>query len=161
MALFICGRFSGESKPCRQKPCWQIYAHRLRGYVAARARVAPLRKCHQENSCTFLVVQPVHFYPHSRAARARQSANMVFANMVSVPPIVFKQARIGQGANAHLENSICKRHQSTFNSDFSILSHPTAETCCFWMDKRTQTKRQGGTLLKAAFLGVLVLCFVF
>ena len=35
-------------------------------------------------SCTFLVVQPVHLHQHTRAARARKSANMVSANMVSV-----------------------------------------------------------------------------
>ena len=33
-----------EWKPCWQKPCCQIHAHGLHGYVSASARVAPLRK---------------------------------------------------------------------------------------------------------------------
>ena len=36
----------------------------------------------------FLVVQPVHLRQHTRAARARKSANMVSANIVSVLPKV-------------------------------------------------------------------------
>ena len=52
----------------------------------ASARFAPLRKCHEQNSCMFLAVQPLHLHQHTRAARARKSANMVSANMVSILP---------------------------------------------------------------------------
>ena len=58
---------------------WQISAHGLHGYVGASARVAPLRRCHKENSCIPPpVVQPVHLHRHTRAARARKSANHGF-----------------------------------------------------------------------------------
>ena len=40
--------YSGEGKPGWQKPCWQIYAHGLHGYVGAGARVAPLGTHHEE-----------------------------------------------------------------------------------------------------------------
>ena len=41
----------------------------------------------KEHDSIFLVVQPMHLHQHTRAARARKSANMVSANMVSVLPI--------------------------------------------------------------------------
>ena len=44
---------SGEQKPCRQKPCGQIYAHGLHGYVGASARVALLRSYNHTLSGTF------------------------------------------------------------------------------------------------------------
>ena len=52
-----CGQWlAGPRKQCWQKPCWQIYAHWLRGYVGASARVTA------------------------------HHANMVSANMVSILP---------------------------------------------------------------------------
>ena len=44
------------------------------------------RKNRRRDRGTFLVVQPVHLHQHTRAARARKSANMVSANMVSILP---------------------------------------------------------------------------
>ena len=39
-----------------------------------------------DNYSIFLVVQTVHLHQHTRAARARQSANMVSADKVSILP---------------------------------------------------------------------------
>ena len=71
-----------NGNPCWQKPCWQIYAHGLHGYVGASTLVAPLRKrCDDLSWWHFLVVQPVHLHPHTRAASARKDANMASANI--------------------------------------------------------------------------------
>ena len=44
----------------------------------------------------FLVVQPVHSHQHTRAARARKSANMVYANMVYANMVsVLPRFRVG------------------------------------------------------------------
>ena len=42
-----CPSASGTGTPsAERKPCWQIYAHGLHGYVGASARVAPGKYCH-------------------------------------------------------------------------------------------------------------------
>ena len=72
----IVSRHSGP-----RKPCWQIYAHGLRGYVGASARAASLRMYGCFLRGTILGVQPVHLHQHTGAARARKCANMVSANI--------------------------------------------------------------------------------
>ena len=47
----------------------------------------PSRRCRPSfGGGTLLVMQPLHMHQHTRAARARKSANMVSANMVSILP---------------------------------------------------------------------------
>ena len=73
-------------KSCWQKPRWQICAHGPHGYAGVGAQVAPPRRHSYFVGGAFLVVQPVHLHQHARAACARQSANVVPANMISILP---------------------------------------------------------------------------
>ena len=78
---------SGSFEPFRATEIMlAIYKHGLHGYVDASARVAPLGNYSYALSGTFSVAQPVHLHQHTRATRARKSADMVCANVVSILP---------------------------------------------------------------------------
>ena len=59
---------------------------------------------------TFSAVQPVHLHRPTRAARARKSANMVSANMVSVLPIL-KDREPAVADVAELPAAVARHHE--------------------------------------------------
>ena len=58
-----------------------------------------------KNMCIFLVVKPAHLHQHTRAARARKSANMVSANMVSVALITSLRVSSRRASSFSLSHS--------------------------------------------------------
>ena len=90
-----------------QKPCWQIYAHGLHGYVGAGARVAPLESTTKTHNYTLLVLQPVHLHQHTRAARARKSADMVAANTGSILPRFVGREALLEAREAGPRSRLC------------------------------------------------------